>query len=233
MMRGLFAAVIVTVFGATAQPAFASSIQFQLFGTISTTIGPFTSGEAYSLTAIFDSTTPDLNGFSTGGLFAGQSFSFTSPGYTATATAAFAGTRNEPSFDVFQIGATAGGGLTGAAISGQSPGFIVAVLTDNSGTALTSDALPIALTASGFATRDMRIAFCSSFDGNAFSGNCNSPTFVFGSVDRVAVGTPVPEPSTVALLGLGVVGAAAVRYRRRRLRVAAKTPRVFTPRERY
>src|SRR6187402_3143301 len=130
MKKVLFAVLVCTLLGATAQPSFASPFQVQVTGVILTTVGPFTAGDNFLITVSVDSTAPDLEPFPWTGHYMTGSYSFTSPGYSATAPNALLFIfRDTP--DTFGIFASQAVGLTGPAVNGRSLGWINAILKDN------------------------------------------------------------------------------------------------------
>ena len=85
MRKDLFALLVCTLLGATAQPVLASPLQVQVTGTISTTLGPFTAGDNFLITVDFDSAAPDLETFPWTGHYMTGSMSFSTAGYSASA----------------------------------------------------------------------------------------------------------------------------------------------------
>ena len=215
MRIGLFAVLVCTLFGATAQPAIASPFQVQVTGTISTTLGPFTAGDNFLITVSVDSTSPDLEAFPNTGHYMTGAFSFTSPGYSATSPNALLYIFPETP-DTFGIFATQAVGLTGASVDGKSLGWINAVLRDYDGNPFSTDALPTQLNSSTFEETALFIDFCTSFSGSLTGGSCGAPSEeIIGAVSTATVAA-VPEPATLTLLGLGLAGVAVGHWRRGR-----------------
>jgi hypothetical protein len=215
MRTGLFAVLVCTLFGATAQPAIASPFQVQVTGTISTTLGPFTAGDNFLITVSVDSTSPDLEAFPNTGHYMTGAFSFTSPGYSATSPNALLYIFPDAP-DTFGIFATQAVGLTGASVDGKSLGWINAVLRDYDGNPFSTDALPTQLNSSTFEETALFIDFCTSFSGSLTGGSCGAPSEeIIGAVSTATVAA-VPEPATLTLLGLGLAGVAVGHWRRGR-----------------
>jgi hypothetical protein len=214
MKKGLFAVLVCTLFGATAQPSFASPFQVQVTGTISTTLGPFTAGDNFLITVSVDSAAPDLDAFPWNGHYMTGAFSFTSPGYSATSPNALLYIFPEAP-DTFGIFASQAVGLTGPSVNGKSLGWINARIVDNDGNPFSTDALPTQLNSSTFEETLLVIDFCSSFTGSLTGGSCTGPLEINGVVGRATIAA-VPEPATLTLLGLGLAGVAVGHYRRRR-----------------
>jgi len=215
MRKGLFAVLVCSLFGATAQPALASPFQVQVTGTISTTLGPFTAGDNFLITVIADSAAPDLEALPNTGHYMTGSYSFTSPGYSATSPNALLYIFPDAP-DTFGIFASQAAGLTGPSVNGRSLGWITAILRDNDGNPFSTDAFPTQLNSSTFESTDLFIYFCTSFSGSLTGGSCRAPSDEINGVVSAATMAAVPEPATLTLIGLGFVGVAAGQYRRRR-----------------
>ena len=96
--------------------------------------------------------------------------------------------------------------LSGPSIGGASPSFFLIQLTDTTKTALVDDSLPTALDIDDFGfIRNLQFTFIGA------NPSCCS---TFGVITSAQ--TPIPEPSTILLLGSGLAGVGALTRRRRK-----------------
>ena len=110
-------------------------------------------------------------------------------------------------------------GVTGPSVGGFRPWRVSLSLTDPTGLALSSDALPSSFDVSQFTVNSFVLTFTNKADpydptstGVSFTGVSGTLTSGSAGADAVAA---VPEPATLTLLG-GSLAAFAMRLRRKR-----------------
>jgi len=189
----------------------------------------FSLGQAWSMTMVFDSATPPFFDNGVVAQYAGSSASanVTAGAYVATIDPLAAGKPGSLSVqngdnvfgDALSVSALA---LVGAKVGGKMPGWASVFLFDLPGTAISDLSLPTSIDLTKFSSGGIfSIEFgdiCNYDPGpnnNFPTAGCNFPASVGGTVDSVTVnaGGSIPEPGTLVLLGLGILGIGASRRR--------------------
>ena len=207
------AAVIGLFAGLSASPAWAAVITFAYEGTVDSTSGgaAFDAflGQTIRIEYTFDSTTADIFPAdpNAGRYPAVLSMTATAGPYSATAAdGRITVWDNVFGMDRYRVD---GLSLSGAPIGGLPLDQIFIDLQDNTGLAFTDDFLPLVQPDPG----DFPGATILSLEFDDGSNNGRIATAQSAIISPVA-DTPIPEPGTLALLGLGLAGLGYVRRRR-------------------
>ena len=215
---------------AAGPPAQAAPITFDFGGTV-TSVDPALAGSfavSQSLTGSFTYESTSLPSSPGGGNYftALTALSFT----VGTYSASFLGPLpppsqdlkisviNLPGLDIFNVSAVTTDGLTGPPAAGFAFSGFFFSLQDNTGTVFSSTALPTSLSLSSFDFPVFTLEFLD-LDDNEFAveGTVTSLTLVpptGGGNGGNGGAPPIPEPSTVVLLGSGLAGLAVWKRRR-------------------
>jgi hypothetical protein len=205
-------ALVVALLGA---PARADLITYTFTGKVTSVdpalAGTFSAGQTLTGQYTFDPTTPPVAGSNSSfAVFdALTNLHFTLGSYSAASSAApEIQVDNAPTApdDRYAVVSRASQGLTGPSVNGLPLNFFAFRLDDSTGTVFSNALiLPTSLN-------------LSSFDSTAFFlffGN-TSPAIVSGTITSLTPVTAVPEPSSLALAGIGGLGLLVYRLRGRK-----------------
>ncbi|NKB19271.1 MAG: PEP-CTERM sorting domain-containing protein [Alphaproteobacteria bacterium] len=201
---------LVIAFTLTLTHVQAAPITFTYEGAVSTTSGgaAFNAflGQSATLEYFFDDTAPDTNPSGTAGT------------YTLTAALLTIGTSNwqaippQPPGTINVTNAASDSysfdisSPFGPSIGGLTPAAIILSMSDPTGTALSSDALPSTQPdPADFATTNFNIAFV----GGAIGGTIGIENFAIAGA-----GAGVPEPGALIVFGFGLLGLGIIRRRK-------------------
>lgn len=219
--RALTIALAATAF-LTALPsrAAAGPITFTFEGTVTAVspllgAGTFAPGDVLTGSLTYDSALIDTNVSSSVGRYEPiSSLVFSIDGYSATfvdGTGYVNVTNGPPGGDNLAFR----GDVTGPTVNGFKPFNLQFGLTDATGTALSSDALPLAFSTSQFTLNQFFFTFTNRANPYDLTSGGTNFTGVQGTFTGSAGPTPVPEPATFTLLSCGLAGS-LLRWRRKR-----------------
>ncbi len=216
--------ILIAFIVVTSSTVWAFPITFTIEGSVAG--GPFSNEEQMTMSYTFESTSPAGFTSSTEARYpnAITDFSLTLGTYSATATGGEIRVWNDVPFlifgtfvhdyDDYQLRVSLTDGLSGGQIDEYTIFSISLNLMDTTGTSFSSTGLPNSLNLSSFDDP----AFHPNFFSNMiFFSHPNDafPTSVDLSVSSIKT-TITPEPTTIALLGIGLVGMTGAEVRRRR-----------------
>jgi hypothetical protein len=220
----LFASVLLVLAAVSANvgSSHAALINYNFTGTANTIVtgtpfaGTFSFGQSVSGSFVIDTSVPDSSGDPIAGDFLGAvtSLNVTIGGYNASATGGDAYTFMD-FFDTVFVGGFINAGqfdgsaaVSGPAIGGLALGGIGLQLTDSTGTALASDALPSPITLLDF---DSSFGFLDFYDPQDLQAEIVSFGF---SLDSIETASQLSATGSLSLLSLGILSVVVLRRRR-------------------